>query len=207
MATMSALFVSASTREPAAIGAVGVVSFAVLVYRMRPSWLPAGFGLANAITTLRLLLTLAMLVFGKAWPASWLFLCALAIVTLDGVDGWAARRFSTSGEFGARYDTAVDSLYTLALCALLHARGTLGAWVFLAGAWHYLYVLSIFVFEPRREAQRSQFGATVFVVLVSTLGAAFLLPVEWAAPLVALAVALQSLSFSRSFWESFGPSS
>lgn len=205
LAMMPALLVSAQTRRPETIGAVGAVSFAVLVYRMRASWLPSGFGLANAITTLRLLVTLAMLGFGAGWPAWWLFLGAVAIVTLDGVDGWVARRFATSGEFGARYDTAVDSLYTLALCALLHARGTLGVWVYFAGAWHYLYVLSIFVFEPRREARRSQFGATVFVALVSTLGAAFVLPVEWAAPLVALAVALQSFSFARSFWESFGP--
>lgn len=205
LGAMSALLVSATTREPSVIGVLGAVSFAALLYRMRRAFRPAGFGLANAITTLRLVLTLGLLLFGKAWPGAWLFSIALAIVTLDGVDGWAARRFATAGEFGARYDTAVDSLYTLALCALLHARGTLGAWVLLAGAWHYVYVLAIFVFASRREAKRSRLGATVFVALVSTMGAAFLLPAEWAAPLVGLAVALQSASFLRSFWECFGP--
>jgi phosphatidylglycerophosphate synthase len=205
MAMMSALLTAATSREPAVIGVLGAVSFAVLLYRMRPAFRPSGFGLANAITTLRLLLTLGLLGFGKDAPGSWLFLGALAIVTLDGVDGWAARRFATAGEFGARYDTAVDSLYTLALCALLHARGEFGAWVLLAGAWHYFYVLAIFVFEARREAKRSRLGATVFVALVSTMGAAFLLPVQYAAPLVALAVALQSASFLKSFWECFGP--
>ena len=201
---MSALLVSAESREPAAIGVIGAASFAVLLYRMRPAWRPAGFGLANAITTLRLAVTLGILLFGKSWPGSWLFCAALAIVTLDGVDGRAARRLGTTSEFGGRYDTAVDSLYTLALAALLQARGTLGAWVLLAGAWHYLYVLVIFVFEARREASRSRLGATVFVALVSTMGAAFLLPVEWAAPLVGLAVAVQSLSFLKSLWECFG---
>jgi hypothetical protein len=77
--------------------------------------------------------------------------------------------------------------------------------VLLAGAWHYLYVLSIWIFEAQREAKRSRLGATVFVALVSTMGSAFLLPVEWAAPLVGLAVALQSVSFLKSFWECFGP--
>jgi phosphatidylglycerophosphate synthase len=202
MAMMSGLL----NREPAMIGVLGGVSFAVFLHRMRPAFRASGFGLANAITTLRLGLTLCLL-FGKEWPGSWLFLGALAIVTLDGVDGWVARRFRLSAEFGARYDTAVDSLYTLALAALLHARGTLGAWVLLAGAWHYVYVLSLWIFEARREAQRSRLGATVFVALVSTMGAAFLLPAAWAAPLVGLAVALQSVSFLKSFWECFGPAS
>ncbi len=202
MAMISALL----NREPVMIGVLGGVSFAVLLYRMRPAFRPSGFGLANAITTLRLGLTLCLL-FGKGWPGAWLFLLALAIVILDGVDGWVARRFQLSAEFGARYDTAVDSLYTLALAALLDARGTLGGWVLLAGAWHYVYVLSIWIFEARREAQRSRLGATVFVALVSTMGAAFLLPAAWAAPLVALAVALQSVSFLKSFWECFGPAS
>jgi phosphatidylglycerophosphate synthase len=205
MAMMAGLLAAARGGEPATLGLIGGVSFGVLLCRLRPSWARFGFGLANAITTLRLVLTLGLLLLGKPWPGTWLCLLALSIVTLDGIDGRIARRFGTVTEFGGRYDTAVDSLYTLSLCALLHARGTLGSWVLLAGAWHYVYVLSIFVFESRREAKRSRLGATVFVALVSTMSAAFVLPAAWAGPLVGLAVALQSYSFSRSFWESFGP--
>ena len=189
---------------PLAIGAG--VSFAWLLFAMRRQWSASGaFGLANSITSLRLVLTLTALVAGARFSGAWLSAFALIVVALDGVDGWAARRFETEGEFGARYDTAVDSLFTLALSLLLFQRAVLGAWVLIAGAWHYVYVLSVLVFPSEREARRSLFGASVFVALAAALGAAFVVPQPFATWLAALAVAIQSASFLRSFWERYGP--
>jgi phosphatidylglycerophosphate synthase len=189
---------------PLAAGAL--LSFGWLVYGLRDHWTTSGaFGLANAITSLRLLLTLSALVAGNRAPAAWLSAIALIVVSLDGVDGWAARRFATQGDFGARYDTAVDSLFTLALSVLLYLRAVLGPWVLIAGAWHYVYVLSVLIFPSEREAKRSLFGASVFVGLVTALGAAFVLPAPWAALCAGLAIAIQSASFSKSFWERYGP--
>jgi phosphatidylglycerophosphate synthase len=191
---------------PALLGVVGASSFAWLLYRLRAHWTPqGGFGLPNAITTLRLVLTSGLLFGGLLIPAWVLVLVALAVVTLDGVDGWAARRFGSQSEFGARYDTAVDSLFTLALSVLLLGREVLGGWVMIAGFWHYAFVLWAWVFPSARESERSLFAACIFVALVSTMGVAFLLPPPVATPLVALAVILQSASFARSLWQQYGP--
>lgn len=206
LAVVVALTGAAGLRLPAVLGAVGGISLALLVHRFRGAWTAAGkFGLANAITSLRLGLTLGLLACGQ-WASPWLVtVVAVAVVSLDGVDGWAARRFRTQGEFGGRYDTAVDALFTLALSLLLFARGVLGPWVLLAGLWHYLFVLALVLVPSEREAKRSTFGASVFVALTFTLGAAFVLPAGVVAPLVGLALGLQSLSFLRSFWEVYGP--
>jgi hypothetical protein len=176
---VAATLVAALAKQPSVIALVSAGSFAVLLLRTRGKWTAAGgFGLANAITSLRLVLTLAALVAGS-WAPGWaLALNALVVVSLDGVDGWAARRFATQGDFGGRYDTAVDSLFA--------------------------YVLVLVVFPSEREAKRSFLGATVFVALVSTLGAAFVLPPPLAAALVGITIAAQSASFLWSFWEVYG---
>lgn len=195
-----------SIRLPALIGAVGALSFVWFICRARAYWTPQGnFGLANAISTLRLALTTLLFAAGLAMPVTALVLVVLAIVTLDGVDGWVARRSGSESDFGARYDTAVDALYTLALSVLLLERGVIGGWILIAGLWHYAFVLWEWVFPSQRAAKRSFFAACVFVALVFSMGAAFLLPRAWGTPLVALAVALQSASFARSFWQHYGP--
>jgi phosphatidylglycerophosphate synthase len=191
---------------PALLGVVGASSFAWLLYRLRTRWTPhGGFGLPNAITTLRLALTGGLFFGGLMVPAWLLVLVALAVVTLDGLDGWVARRFGSQSDFGARYDTAVDSLFTLSLSVLLLEREVIGGWVMIAGLWHYAFVLWAWAFPSARESQRSFFAACIFVALVSTMGVAFVLPPPVATPLVALAVALQSASFARSLWQQYGP--
>ena len=200
----TALAVWAET--PALIGAVGGGSLVYFAYRTRSAWTPhGGFGLANTVSSLRLLLTALLLFAGLALPAWSITGIALVVVTLDGIDGWVARRFGEQSEFGGRYDTAIDSLYTLALSVLLSVRGVLGPWVLIAGLWHYAFVLTVFVFPSDRELKRSFFAACIFVGLVATLGAAFVLPHAWAAPLVAVAVVLQTVSFGGSFWQRYGP--
>jgi phosphatidylglycerophosphate synthase len=191
---------------PALLGVVGAASFAWLLYRLRARWTPqGGFGLPNAITTLRLSLTSGLFFGGLMMPAWLLVLVATAVVTLDGLDGWVARRFGSQSDFGAHYDTAVDSLYTLALSVLLLAREVVGGWVMIAGLWHYAFVLWAWAFPSARESKRSLFAACIFVALVSTMGVAFLLPPAFATPLVGLAVILQSASFARSLWQQYGP--
>lgn len=199
---LSGLSLALGTFAPLAAGAA--LSFGWLLFGMKGKWTASGaFGLANAITSLRLALTLSALAAGNWLPAWSLAAFSLAVVSLDGVDGWAARRFATQGEFGARYDTAVDSLFTLALSVLLFQRGLLGAWVLVAGAWHYVYVLSVLVVPSERQASRTWFGACVFVGLVTALGAAFVLPEPWRTSLAGFAVAVQSASFLKSFWERY----
>lgn len=192
---------------PAVLAGVVTISFAALIRATWGAWTPSGaFGLANAVTTVRLGLILGLLAGGLSLPAWTLALLGVVAIHLDGVDGWAARRFGTQGDFGARYDVAVDSVFALALSVILLARGSLGPWILIAGVWHYVYVLAPLVLVTQRaEAPRSRLRCTVFIAVVGTLAAAFVLPDPWAASFVGIAMVAQGASFAGSFWERYGP--
>ena len=72
-----------------------------------------------------------------------------AVLALDGVDGWAARRARLQSRFGARFDMEVDAALALVLALLAWQTGKVGAWVLALGAlrpafalaalhWHWL---------------------------------------------------------------------
>lgn len=74
-------------------------------------------GLCNVVTLGRLALTSALLVPVLAGAgASWAVLAVAALaLSLDGVDGWFARRQGLASGFGARFDMEVDSALALLL--------------------------------------------------------------------------------------------
>jgi phosphatidylglycerophosphate synthase len=74
---------------------------------------------ANAVTLSRALLIVP--IFGLLWtgqttPA--LALYVLAALT-DLIDGWLARRFKQSSQFGAQLDAVVDNLFSVAILGFL----------------------------------------------------------------------------------------
>jgi phosphatidylglycerophosphate synthase len=74
---------------------------------------------ANAVTLARGLLVAP--IFGLLWaglPGAALGLYIVAAAT-DLVDGWLARRFRQSSEFGAQLDAAVDNLFSVAILGFL----------------------------------------------------------------------------------------
>ncbi|MEM0937355.1 MAG: CDP-alcohol phosphatidyltransferase family protein [Pseudomonadota bacterium] len=98
-------------------------------------------GLCNGVTQLRLLLLsgiIALLLSPElvGWPV--VVLSAIAL-SLDGVDGWLARREGLVSEFGARFDMEVDSALalTLALGALVY--GAVGPAVLVLGLARYVF--------------------------------------------------------------------
>ncbi|MFT3974416.1 MAG: CDP-alcohol phosphatidyltransferase family protein [Amaricoccus sp.] len=105
------------------------------------------FGLANAVTLVRagatavfaaLALEPAPLMPARAgWAA---FGLALALLALDGLDGWLARRQGLASAFGARFDMEVDALLILALSVLALGLGKAGTWVLAIGLMRYGFV-------------------------------------------------------------------
>ncbi|MEY4546760.1 MAG: hypothetical protein RL685_2955 [Pseudomonadota bacterium] len=192
---------------PPLLAFVGALCFFFLVAQARGNWTPTGgFGLPNAVTTLRLVLTMAMLLAFAREPGWVLAAVGLVNLLLDVVDGWLARRAGLSGEFGARYDIEADSLLVLALGVLLHHRGLAGPWVILAGAWRYLYVLSPLVFPTHNgEAKRSRHGRAAYVLMLTSFFVTLCLPVGVGAPLALIGTIAVSLSFLHSFWERYAP--
>ena len=122
-----------------------------------------------------------------------------ATFALDGVDGWTARRFKQSSNFGARFDQELDALFTLVLAFALFRMEVAGAWVLIAGAWHYFYQALRGAFSTFRTALPfSHRRRIVCGVVVASLIAAlspFLSP-RSAEILALAAVLLLSASFS-----------
>ncbi|MEM6731670.1 MAG: CDP-alcohol phosphatidyltransferase family protein, partial [Myxococcota bacterium] len=65
---------------------------------------------------------------------------ALVALALDGVDGFLARRFGQTTDFGARFDMETDAAFILVLAALVWSRGGVGSWVLAMGLLRYLFV-------------------------------------------------------------------
>lgn len=126
-----------------------------LIWRWLPQHLPQRrFGLANGVTLLRGVGVAVLagwldplywqhdgagrtVVAGVSWALPGL---ALALLALDGVDGWLARRQGSVSAFGARLDMETDALLVLVLALLVWQSGRVGGWIVLAGLWRYLFV-------------------------------------------------------------------
>jgi phosphatidylglycerophosphate synthase len=101
-------------------------------------------GFANAVTLLRLALVSALvipLVGGTPAPVAIIVIATLSL-SLDGVDGWLARRQGLSSPFGAGFDVEVDSIFALVLALLAFVVGGVGWWVILLGLPRYLFGLA-----------------------------------------------------------------
>jgi phosphatidylglycerophosphate synthase len=109
------------------------------------------FGPANQITTLRaalLAVVTACLAEARTEPVAWVVaLISVGVTSLDGIDGWLARRSGLSSSFGARFDMEIDALLILVLAVLAWQFGKAGAWVVLAGAMRYLFVAGSYVWH------------------------------------------------------------
>lgn len=100
----------------------------------------AHLGLANAVTLLRLALVSALIIplLGGAHEPVAIMAIATVSLSLDGVDGWLARRQGLASDFGGSFDMEVDSVFALAL-ALLAALGGAPWFVILLGLPRYLF--------------------------------------------------------------------
>lgn len=116
-----------------------------------------GFGPANVVTTLRggmaALIGACALEYGASSDAAqgfqWLLVAtALVALSLDGVDGWLARRTGLASRFGERLDMEVDAYLILILCAVAFAGGKAGPSVFAIGLMRYGFLVWAVV-DPR----------------------------------------------------------
>ena len=125
------------------------LALAAVLIVFLPGVLPGpGFGPANRVTLLRaaLILPLAALLLnpgaldrtGRWWSVG----LGIAVMVLDGFDGWVARRTGTGTRFGARFDMETDAFLMLVLSGLVWATDEVGPWVLLIGGMRYLFVVA-----------------------------------------------------------------
>lgn len=118
--------------------------------------------------------------------------------TLDGLDGWLARRSKTASRFGARFDMETDALLILTLAALSWQFGKAGVWVLLSGALRYVFVLAGLALPWLRAPLPHSFRRkTVAVTQTVALLIAMvpMVPRTASAPVAGLALLALTLSF------------
>lgn len=204
--TLLGLLASLGCRSSVPLATTALASIGCWLWQQRALFRTHGFGIANAITSVRLvsLVVLAGLFDAhQPLPGAWL---AFAIFSLDGLDGYLARRTHTVTQLGALYDAEVDANFTLLLTLGLFQLDNAGVWVLIGGLLRYAYVVALHLTRtPSAEAPRTRLGRYGFGLSVSgyTLS---LWPAAAAATLLSgLATALLCYSFAYSFRASFGP--
>ncbi len=176
-------------------GAISLFSTLLLLARVdRPrSYLP------TFVTCFRAAIACGLFAFGVRENGAAIALGVLTVFTLDGLDGYLARRLRSASVLGARLDMETDSFLVMGVCTLLHLRG-LGLWVLTSGLLRYGYVLFVYTFGARGEAPRSNFARYAFGTSLTGLTLGFLISGPYASygPVCATAVLLYS--FGRSFY-------
>ncbi len=192
--------------EPVAVaGMLFLAGAALAVAGMAAGYPHRRIGLANAVTLGRLALAVPLAVPLLATEAltadpatGWaVFGLALVALSLDGVDGWAARRADLTSAFGARFDMEVDAVLAALLALLVWQTGAAGSWVLFLGFARYAFVAAALVLPwlaaplPDSRARKAvcvlQIG-TLILCLAPVVGP----PASTAAALVATAALVWS---------------
>lgn len=181
---------------------IGGAALLLLVAQSRRQWTPDGaFGRANLVTAGRLALVLALPVLPASLGPAAPITVGLVILIADGVDGWLARRYELSSEFGEFFDKETDALFLLVLCLMTATQGLLSPWVVGLGLLRYLFVVALFLVQPQiGKEYRSGWARVIYVGVVLAMLAAFLPYPTVTHPLVAAAAAALLYSFGRYTW-------
>ncbi len=161
------------------------------------------FGPANCVTTVRLmLLALATGLIGEAAsPRVAVAAVVLTgiIATLDGLDGWLARRSRMTSAFGARFDMETDALLIMVLSILVWRHEKAGVWILLGGAMRYGFVaagaLLPWMAGPLAPTFRAKVAAVSHMLGLGVALAPFV-PAPFSAGVAALTLAVLSWSFA-----------
>jgi phosphatidylglycerophosphate synthase len=168
------------------------------------------FGSANLVTMVRAMLValLASLIGEPATPEVAMAAATGAAVatSLDGVDGWLARRGRTASVFGARFDVETDAALVLALSLLVWQHGKAGAWVLAGGLMRYAFVAAgwwlDWMARPLRPTYRAK-TITIFHLTALIVALAPIVPSRISTVAVATTLALLAWSFAvdvRRLW-------
>jgi phosphatidylglycerophosphate synthase len=159
-------------------------------------------GLCNLVTLIRLTLASVLVAplaagLGPSWG---IFVLAAVALSLDGIDGWLARRQNRVSAFGARFDMEVDSALALLLALLAWSAGSIGPAVVLLGLPRYAFAAAGLALPWLNDPRPDRFSRKVVCVLQLGTLIALQAPlmthaVAWG--LVAAAALALAWSFSR----------
>ncbi len=196
-----ALFDAGATRGLLIGVATYLVASLVSLAAFTRSYPYDAMGLCNAVTLARLMLVgvLIAAVFDQTDRLWTVFAVAAVALSLDGVDGWLARREGHASQFGARFDVEVDAAFALTLAVLAHVCAGAGAHVLLLALPHYLFSAAAMLFPWLGGPLPARFSRKAICVFqLSVLLAILAPPVQPPVSDGLVGLALAALAWS--FW-------
>jgi phosphatidylglycerophosphate synthase len=166
LALATLLFAAAPAHIAIAVGLFGA-SAAIAGWVLQRRYPHDRLGLCNTVTLARLALVCGLVAHlpGIGGPSWAFFGVAVIALSLDGVDGWLARREGLVSEFGARFDVEVDSLLALTLAINAALNPQIGAAALLLGLPRYLFIAASFVLPWMQNALPDRFSRKVVCVV------------------------------------------
>jgi phosphatidylglycerophosphate synthase len=185
--------------------AVALASFSFLFARGRRNWAAERRTvLPNLVTAGRALLIASAGIALHGAPGPLFAAVMVALLGLDGLDGWLARRANAVTAFGAHFDMETDAFFVLLVDLELFTRGRLGAWILTTGLLRYAYTLiTALVPSPAGQVPRSRLGRNSFGCLVTGLCCAMASRSFAGTVAAAIGTALVAASFAVSFHWSY----
>jgi phosphatidylglycerophosphate synthase len=201
--SIAAAWLGVDVAYPATAAAIAAAMLAAIVRVAGHRHPHARFGAANGVTTGRVALVAlvgGLIAVDAGSPGLWLAVVLASIeASLDGVDGWLARRTGLRSEFGARFDMETDALLILVLSILVWQHGKAGGWVLACGLMRYGFVAAGWVLpwmaRPLRSTPR---GKTVAVgqIVGLIVAVAPIVPAPYSALMAAVTLAALVWSFA-----------
>lgn len=157
-------------------------------------------GYANWVTMFRLAILLYIGIFYKDFENLTIAYTAVLALTLDGVDGFLARKFKMTSSFGATLDGESDAFFVLLFSSLIYTLGYASVWILWAGVLRYLYVFVCYILWGQLlEEPVSYLRKVIAVVIMAALLFPFVLPPEYYLPILTLSSVVLTMSFLKSF--------
>ncbi len=177
----------------------GIASFAWLIRLAKNRWTDTDrFGIANSFTLFRLSTLLILAFFSAELNDRIIALVGILILIGDGIDGYLARRFRETSEFGEFFDKETDAFFLLLLCLMAVFKQQIGNWVVLLGFLRYLFAIFLLIYKTDiKKEQRSQFGRIIYVIVVSSLISTFLPIPQLYRPAIFISAILLFYSFGK----------
>jgi phosphatidylglycerophosphate synthase len=180
-----------------------ILSLATLIALSYKTWIrlhPAG-GYANYVTFGRFILLLFALSMHHALSAPVFVILIIAVMIADGVDGYLARRWKQSTDFGEVFDMEVDAFLALSVAFLIWTSHQAAYWLIVAGALRYIFVVMYWCMgwhhRRRPEMRDAKLIAVVFFLSLLT---PFNMKWDYAQWIVAAGSLLVTASFLREFY-------
>lgn len=158
-------------------------------------------GYANWVTLFRLVINTFLFWKFRELEDYHLFFGFLISILLDGIDGWLARHYHQSSNWGALFDKSTDALLVLYLCIILYQKEYVSIFLLGIGLLPYVYELLIYTLGWQDLAiPKNPIGKYVAALLFFALLSPFVLDLIWANYFLFLITIFILLSFSLSFF-------